>query len=66
MDDESTQNRGCYKQVSEEQDEEVEEMSHMCSRLSTHFAFVSKKTCGTLNAFSSFLEPDNILLICPK
>jgi len=33
MDDESTQNRDCYKQISEEQDEEAEEMDQTCSRL---------------------------------
>lgn len=64
--DESTQNSGCYKWLSEKQNEEVRELSQMCSRLSTHFAFVSKKTCDTLNASSNFLESVNILLICPN
>lgn len=66
MGDDSTQNRGCYKQVSEDQDDKIGEMTQKHSRLSTHFPFVSKKIYGTLNAFFNFLEPVNMLLICPN
>lgn len=64
--DNSTQNRGCYKRVAEEQDKEIGDVSQTCSRLSVRFAFVRKKTCGTLNASSNFLKPVNIILICPN
>lgn len=43
-------------QVSD-QDEEVEDVSQMCSRLDMYFSLVSRKTCGTLNASSNFLNP---------
>lgn len=59
--DGSSPNRGCCEQGAAGQDEELQDVSQMCRRLSVRCGLVRKKACGTLNASLSFL---NVLLVC--
>lgn len=59
--DGSTPNRDCCELGSEEQDEEVEEMSQMCRRLNVLCGFLSKKACGIFQISEHVFDLYNLI-----